>query len=432
MNASETSSEEFKSYSKPNGENSMPDEAQFLTLVDFDSSNDFGSQYSGHILTGVDDHSVIYVPEMPGEPVMLLETPDPNDITLGDDIEFKREQTHHLADPPQFFSSAIEKLRTELIRQCTRPQHDYRCRHRFSVYYNLSPLDKCLKRLFPNDVSPLSHWKNIKIIMRPTGEWQIQTVDFGNDLRWNLDKEVDGTYKIYRVDFGNDLAWWFDGDDLTFKELIDQYNAACMTQYECMFRVTCNHFDNAVDSEEESNERNTRKIVMKSVAACLPYWLLTQITEYQRKPFHIYYFFSGPIRYFNKARLIAKFTEIVVANKEFGTDVKIDIFLPWASRYLSVTDAQTSVDMRALSKYENRQPYRSRYQWILTHELFLDISLALAPLNLPAYVLMWILDYLPESWPYSELQRINLLSAISKSCCKVYLRRESRIAKKSL
>jgi hypothetical protein len=49
------------------------------------------------------------------------------------------------------------------------------------------------------------------------------------------------------------------------------------------------------------------------------------------------------------------------------------------------------------------------------HDLLRDSALALAPLALPPYVLMWILDWLPEFSRRSELKKITLLQNIYAS-----------------
>jgi len=53
------------------------------------------------------------------------------------------------------------------------------------------------------------------------------------------------------------------------------------------------------------------------------------------------------------------------------------------------------------------------------HDRLRDAALALAPLDLPDYVLMWILDWLPEFTERSELRKIGLLRSVRASRTRV-------------
>lgn len=57
---------------------------------------------------------------------------------------------------------------------------------------------------------------------------------------------------------------------------------------------------------------------------------------------------------------------------------------------------------------------------LLTAQMILEIVFAMYPLNLPAYVLLWILyESNPEFAELSELQRITLIQNVIKSCRRI-------------
>jgi len=68
------------------------------------------------------------------------------------------------------------------------------------------------------------------------------------------------------------------------------------------------------------------------------------------------------------------------------------------------------------------QPHRelivgAQFRWSYQHARMLDVVLALASLELPVYVKLWILEWLPEPfiWRSTELQRVRLLEGVHNS-----------------
>ena len=63
-----------------------------------------------------------------------------------------------------------------------------------------------------------------------------------------------------------------------------------------------------------------------------------------------------------------------------------------------------------------------KMRWCVIHPLIVDIVIALAsaPLNLPAYVLLWIIDWLPHlERAHSELKKIRLIANVIESIRRV-------------
>lgn len=64
-------------------------------------------------------------------------------------------------------------------------------------------------------------------------------------------------------------------------------------------------------------------------------------------------------------------------------------------------------------------------QWRLVQPKILDICVAMAPLQLPPYVLLWIIDWLPfYEAAVSHHKKIALIENINNSCVRIYERRE--------
>ena len=56
-----------------------------------------------------------------------------------------------------------------------------------------------------------------------------------------------------------------------------------------------------------------------------------------------------------------------------------------------------------------------RIQWPLVHDVILGICLALLPLDVPPYVLLQIIDFLPDYISVSHVRKINLIQSIYRS-----------------
>jgi len=53
--------------------------------------------------------------------------------------------------------------------------------------------------------------------------------------------------------------------------------------------------------------------------------------------------------------------------------------------------------------------------WRVIHALIVDIVVAMAPLNLPGYVLLWIIDWLPMMRAHTEYKKISLITRVIAS-----------------
>jgi hypothetical protein len=73
-----------------------------------------------------------------------------------------------------------------------------------------------------------------------------------------------------------------------------------------------------------------------------------------------------------------------------------------------------------IPQHMNRLEYVGHYYRQTMHAQILDIVIAMAPLDLPTYILLWIIEWLPRGTERSsELQRISLITNIVKSIRRV-------------
>ena len=63
-------------------------------------------------------------------------------------------------------------------------------------------------------------------------------------------------------------------------------------------------------------------------------------------------------------------------------------------------------------------------QWPVIHALILDIVIAMSPLNLPAYILLWIIDWFPYlERRHTEYRKVTHIIRIIESIRRVWQRR---------
>jgi len=60
--------------------------------------------------------------------------------------------------------------------------------------------------------------------------------------------------------------------------------------------------------------------------------------------------------------------------------------------------------------------HNGSFQWCHAHAIIVDIVMALAPLNIPCWVLLWIVDWLPRvAQVGTELLKIRLIERVTES-----------------
>jgi hypothetical protein len=62
-------------------------------------------------------------------------------------------------------------------------------------------------------------------------------------------------------------------------------------------------------------------------------------------------------------------------------------------------------------------------QWQNMHAEIVDIVIALGPVKLPAYVVLWTVDWLPGMMSHNELRKITLIANVIKSRANVLAKR---------
>jgi hypothetical protein len=90
------------------------------------------------------------------------------------------------------------------------------------------------------------------------------------------------------------------------------------------------------------------------------------------------------------------------------------------ARPLELLDVAPSDLAREWRSYLNR-----RRKWILVHGIVRDHCMALMPLDLPAYVLLWLCDWLPNVAVVTEIKKIRLIENLIASRRRVLAARDA-------
>lgn len=67
------------------------------------------------------------------------------------------------------------------------------------------------------------------------------------------------------------------------------------------------------------------------------------------------------------------------------------------------------------------------YTWQLAYPYYLETVMALLPINLPAYVVLWILDWLDKFRVAPEIRKVQFVEALRQSRRAILARRETRL-----
>jgi hypothetical protein len=77
--------------------------------------------------------------------------------------------------------------------------------------------------------------------------------------------------------------------------------------------------------------------------------------------------------------------------------------------HVATNDNSTAIDVAVKNKNADTV-------WVLAHAQIVDVAIAFASLNLPAYVLLWIVDFLPHiKDSQKEITKVKLLVSLIKS-----------------
>jgi len=66
------------------------------------------------------------------------------------------------------------------------------------------------------------------------------------------------------------------------------------------------------------------------------------------------------------------------------------------------------------------------YTWALVYPYYLETVMALLPLDLPAYVVLWMLDWFDKFRVAPEIRKVQFVEALRQSRRAILARRETR------
>ena len=322
-------------------------------------------------------------------------------------------ESEWLGDVPLYFENAIEMLRAAAKELCTSPSHDLPtlCYHLGDAHFMVSPQDKCFARLFPggdDDVQPLPQWHGI-------------------DLAISVHKEV----FIEFVSFFDDKSWFkaFGKQDQQQPEptTATEYARGLLSDLKYRYRLHCDtHCDLAVvtrrSREKKFNYRGNlellTEIVLKHRAWSGATAVLTAAVDF---PLALYYF-HGPQMTFDREAFIANcretFTDMspifILPSRQYPRLKSIACLGEYKERFGKHL-AEFCKNTRSLE--EAGRP------WYRIRQTLIDQVLALFPLELPSYVMLWILDWLPDYVHCEHHRKIHLIEKMVGSRRDVMKRR---------
>ncbi len=355
-----------------------------------------------------------------------------NPERIGYFLNIPLEVTSCLTDAPRYYKNAIEKVRN-YYRSSPKHANDD-SRHEKPVHFHLLPDDRCFARLFPDQPRPLLQWDSVLLIADAKGGYTIDVVNFG--ITCDTVFNIRGT--------------WSRGSDLS--TLIKMYKLYCRPQLEVLVstQITLQHslarryfgvrprfldftlYPPPVPSSEAKVVRNVAK---------LDGWRVTGLgltSNIRTRTVAIDYLCTGPVSNFD-AKLLCDCVERAcdsdnVPPPEEGcakhTAICIDP---------RVNSLRSPAERRCLYRHSLRGILRNthprmwsvlKFQSDCLHDAYVEQVLPMLPLELPAYVLLWIFDNIHTYLHMTEIKKITLLIGLIASRRKVLAERERGDVKK--
>ena len=301
-------------------------------------------------------------------------------------------------DVPLYFEDAIAVLRTRLRELCNNATHDapFVCYHENMVHYTLSPRDKCFARLFPGDELPLPQWFGVGMTIDRNSATRINQISFFSDKSW---------HSVF-----NDPV-----RRTTLREICYMYRLHCDT--------TC---DFVIVADRKSLHKNYCDAVA-TIADLLkprPEWKCNfACTKNDRVSPVALYFFSGPSMTFDRETFLKD---------------SMEVFAPWKPKlFLPENREPAFTNFRSLGAYKStfkpllneslkcKRGLRKIGQigWYERRQTLMETVLALMPLELPPYVVLWTLDWLSDYVHCEHIRKIHLIEKLIASRRSVMTRR---------
>ena len=301
-------------------------------------------------------------------------------------------------DVPLYFEDAIAVLRTRLRQLCKSAAHDapFVCYHENMVHYTLSPSDKCFARLFPGDELPLPQWVGVGMTIDCCNAARINQISFFSDKSW---------HDVFNDPFRR----------TTIREICYMYRLHCDTT--CDFVIVANR-------KSLHNNYDAAFAAIRDLLKPRQDWKCNFAVAKNNwvSPVALY-LFSGPSMTFDREKFLKDCLEA---------------FAPWKPKlFLPENREPAFTNFRSLGAYKNtfkpllRESLKCKrglreigqIGWYERRQALTETVLALTPLELPPYVVLWILDWLPDYVHCEHIRKINLIEKLIASRRSVMARR---------
>jgi hypothetical protein len=339
-------------------------------------------------------------------------------------VDIPDEVCRKLYDAPLYFEDAIRQLRAYVKTNCdtnllsTSARYDRVAKTWTKIdvaslhseapaVFWLQPTDRSFSRLFPGDVQPLWQWRILQLNVLPDNSATIGGVHYGGDF------------------IGNGQVHY---DSQTIKQpiarLCEQYYSTCDAQTEFMVILRLN-------SECVGTFENQHEDVFKIDLAGDAFWtsfVRSKVISHDRQTMNLVYVFRGSLRNVDFTTLPERIRKIL-ANVCCGS-ASLEALVRPRKRLFTLDDASMLTGSSRMTRtriyqyLQDTSAGKPKFEstslfWDSLHYFYLDAVLALLPLELPAYVLLWILGWLPVYVHAREIDRIRLIENVMRSRRKV-------------
>ena len=282
----------------------------------------------------------------------------------------------------------------------------------FTVCFQVSPFDKCIKRLFGCEALP--QWKHITL-QTSEGKTTIADIDFGNGMRlanFYTSTKTGKMLQSLRPDFGVDIIdavtvyWATCGDVIAYSAKFEIYLETVENDEESSDDEEFEELGKALKNARLSNEwafnyRTRLRTKTNPVVCDTIMWGDRKTFSYEKA------FDKLKNLSFKNAKLLCFTLHCELQPTKFNRGKSSNYFFPKLHSVCSTPCAW--------SAYE--------WQWRNRREILIKYFLGLVELQLPIYVMYWIIQWLPDLVHSRRYQKIALLEGLLKSTIKVKAQR---------
>ena len=292
------------------------------------------------------------------------------------------------------------------------------------MYFFLHPADECFARLFAGQPPPSAQWLYIGLCVKPNGTAFIDSIDYG----------IGGFVPPHP------RTRDYDAETITLRSALAEYDLSRAPHVEVLLSVSVRHnhplagdvvfFSEELASlyksgDDESDPTRLRRDLVAAVASSGRGWRMTGVTGVVATLHRRYMHFvcAGPTRFLDVDALRSNVDACV--NKKRGEAQPHRLKHRCTARVASA-DATTTVTRsarecrtlfrpmlpKALRELPTWYACRPEYEHELAFAEYRECVMALLPLRLTPYLVLWILDYDRERAHIARLVKITLIEKL--------------------